>query len=75
MAKVSSSKSAKEAAPRAVSSVRNLDKSALGAVVPLNFKVPAEFRREFKIYAVQHGMKMNELLYEAFRVLKETLVS
>jgi hypothetical protein len=37
---------------------------------PLNFKVPAEFRREFKTYAAQHNKKLNQLLYEAFAALK-----
>jgi hypothetical protein len=33
---------------------------------PLNFRVPADFRRRFKTYAAQHDMKLNELLYKAF---------
>jgi hypothetical protein len=37
---------------------------------PLNFKVSAEFRREFKTYAAQHNKKLNQLLYEAFTALK-----
>jgi len=37
---------------------------------PLNFKVPEEFRREFKTYAAQHNMKLNELLFHAFSTLK-----
>ena len=37
---------------------------------PLNFKVSAEFRREFKTYAAQHNKKLNQLLYEAFAALK-----
>jgi len=35
-------------------------------VEPLNFKVPARFRREFKTYAAAHGMKLNELLQRSF---------
>jgi hypothetical protein len=38
--------------------------------MPLNFKVPAEFRREFKTYAAQHNMKLNQLLFESFAALK-----
>jgi len=38
---------------------------------PLNFKVPIEFRREFKTYAAQHNMKLNQLLFNAFAALKE----
>jgi hypothetical protein len=38
---------------------------------PLNFKVPAEFHREFKTYAAQRGISMLELLQEGFRLVKE----
>jgi hypothetical protein len=38
---------------------------------PLNFKVPAAFHREFKSYAVQHGMSMLDLLREGFQAVKE----
>lgn len=38
--------------------------------MPLNFKVSAEFRRDFKTYAAQHNKKLNQLLYEAFAALK-----
>ena len=38
---------------------------------PLNFKVTEEFRREFKTYAAQHNMKLNQLLFDAFAALKE----
>lgn len=37
---------------------------------PLNFRVPDTFRREFKVYAAQHGLKLNELLrlsFDAYR--------
>lgn len=37
-----------------------------GTGEPLNFRVPADFRRRFKTYAAQHDMKLNELLYKAF---------
>lgn len=40
--------------------------------MPLNFKVSADFRREFKTYAAQHNKKLNQLLYEAFAALKAT---
>ncbi len=38
--------------------------------MPLNFKVSADFRREFKTYAAQHNKKLNQLLYDAFAALK-----
>lgn len=33
---------------------------------PLNFRVKPEFKRRFKSTAAHHGLKMNELLVEAF---------
>ena len=33
---------------------------------PLNFAVPASFRREFKTYAATHDLKLNELLRRCF---------
>jgi hypothetical protein len=37
---------------------------------PLNFRVSDTFRRDFKVYAAKHGLKLNELLrrgFEAYR--------
>ena len=36
----------------------------------MNFKVPPDFRREFKTYAAQHGISMLDLLQEGFRLIK-----
>lgn len=33
---------------------------------PLNFRVSAAFRREFKTYAAAHDLKLNELLVTCF---------
>jgi hypothetical protein len=33
---------------------------------PLNFRVSDAFRREFKVYAARHGLKLNELLRRGF---------
>ena len=38
---------------------------------PPNFTVSEEFCREFKTYAAQHNMKINQLLVDAFAALKE----
>jgi hypothetical protein len=41
-----------------------------GGGQPLNFRVPDSFRREFKVFAASHGLKLNELLrlsFEAYR--------
>ena len=36
------------------------------AGAPLNFRVSAQFRREFKIYAAAHDLKLNKLLILSF---------
>ena len=67
-------KSAKGTPPPPTKTVGNLSKperDTEAAPAPLNFKVPPDFRRDFKIYAAQHSMKLNELLYEAFRAYTE----
>jgi len=35
-------------------------------MVALNFRVPAEFKRNFKIAAATYGVKQSELLQQAF---------
>ncbi len=46
----------------------NLDGS--DATAPMNFRVPAGFRREFKLFAVQNGISMVELLQQSFQLMK-----
>lgn len=41
-------------------------------LVPLNFRVAASFRREFKTYAASHDMKLNRLLRECFEAYRQT---
>ncbi len=38
----------------------------------LNFKVPPEFHREFKIFAASHDISMTALLIEAFHTLRNS---
>ena len=38
---------------------------------PLNFKVPADFHREFKTFAAMNGMSMLDVLIESFRLYRE----
>ena len=38
---------------------------------PLNFRVSATFRREFKTYAASHDLKLNELLVKSFESYKK----
>lgn len=48
----------------------NTHKREDGKVVDLNFKVPAELHREFKIFAVANDMTMKDVLIQAFDALK-----
>ena len=42
------------------------------ALVPLNFRIGAGFRREFKTYAATHDLKLNELLRRCFEAYRRT---
>jgi hypothetical protein len=44
----------------------NIKKPELARMVALNFRVPAEFKRNFKIAAATYGVKQSELLQQAF---------
>lgn len=50
--------------------VGNLDTPEPAVTVPLNFRVPSEFRREFKIEAARRDVPMNELVMMAFEALR-----
>lgn len=74
MAKVApppAAKSRKGAPPPLARTIGNLDKPEPTNLQPLNFKVPPDFKREFKTYAAQQGTTMTELLLEGFKLLKE----
>ena len=49
----------------------NLDKPEPGEAVNLNFKVPAEFKRDFKIAAATYGCTQVELLQRIFKYWTE----
>ena len=36
----------------------------------MNFRVDPDFRRRFRLYAVNHGMKLTEVLLAAFEALE-----
>jgi len=56
-------------APEKVSS--NTQKKEAGKPVDLNFKVSAEFRREFKTWSVSHDLSQKQTLEKAFALLKQ----
>ncbi|MEQ1883703.1 MAG: hypothetical protein ABL967_01485 [Bryobacteraceae bacterium] len=39
-------------------------------LAPLNFKVPRQFRHEFKLFAIEEGMSMVALLQASFKLMK-----
>jgi hypothetical protein len=73
MTKQGSLKHVRRTPPQLVtSSSQSKAKSEVTVLTPLNFKVPAEFHRDFKTFAAQHSKKMVEVLQEAFALLKES---
>ena len=40
-------------------------------LAPLNFRISASFRREFKTYAATHDLKLNELLRRCFEAYRQ----
>lgn len=45
---------------------KNLSKPDMDKIVPLNFRVPAGFKRDFKIAAANYGITQSGLLQKAF---------
>jgi hypothetical protein len=56
--------------PAATAAVDNLTKSAMGGNVPLQLKISAETRRDFKGYALAHDMDANELFDKVWSYYK-----
>jgi hypothetical protein len=50
---------------------RNLSKPQPAKIVALNFRVPAEFKKEFKIASATNGITQSELLQQAFEEWKK----
>lgn len=44
----------------------NLTRTTDQTLRPLNFKVPADFRKQYKLYAMEHDISMVELLKKSF---------
>jgi hypothetical protein len=71
MAKIPAPKSKKGKPPEPAAAPANLENADPNDLKPLNFKVPAEFHREFKTYAASHSMSMLVLLREGFEAVKK----
>lgn len=50
----------------------NTNKAPSGEQVALNFKVDAEYRKDFKLFAGMHDLTQKELLEAAFQMYKES---
>lgn len=62
----------RKGAPPKIEEIRtNLEKPGPEEAANLNFKVTAEFKRDFKIAAATRGVKQVELLQEVFRFWSE----
>lgn len=58
--------------PKRSETKSNLVKPEPAKLVDLNFKVSAEFKKNFKIAAATHGIKQKELLQEIFEHWSQT---
>ena len=54
--------------PKRVEAKINLVKPEPGEIVALNFRVPAEFKRDFKIASATLGITQSKLLQQAFTI-------
>ena len=70
MAKVPQKPSSKGTPPVPTATLGNLDKPEPEDLVTLNFKVPAAFRREFKITAAELDIDMVDLFVRSFAAFK-----
>ncbi len=62
----------KGAPPPELEASTNLTREPDQELKPLNFKVPAEFKREFKTYATQLDMSMVDLLQACFEFYRNS---
>jgi len=61
----------REAPPPLEETPRNLEKTPPHATETLNFKVTAEFKREYKVYAASRDKSMIKVLQESFGLYKQ----
>lgn len=61
------------ARPQTQSATRQRGVVPSADLVPMQFKMPPDFVRDFKIQAATHGMKMNELLKACFDAFNKAI--
>lgn len=64
-------KSGKGLPPPETKASQNLSKPETGELKPLNFTVPAEFRKKYKLFATNNNMSMVQLLVESFDIYRD----
>ena len=57
--------------PAPTGTIGNLDKPESEELVSLNFRVPKQFRKDFKVFAAQNDMDGVEMLQEVFSRLMD----
>ena len=55
----------------AASAPEPVEAEPIPGLAPLNFRVSASFRREFKTFAAQNDLKLNELLRRSFEAYRQ----
>jgi hypothetical protein len=63
--------SRKGAPPKAAEAASNLAKPSTGDKVPLQLKIAADLRRDFKAYALAHDRDANDLFGEVWNYYKQ----
>ncbi|MBA6291587.1 hypothetical protein H4J58_04045 [Colwellia sp. MB3u-70] len=56
-----------------INAVQNTTKKESGKLVDLNFKVPIEVKRAFKVLASEHDMTQKELLLKAIDIITKEM--
>lgn len=52
-------------------SADNLNKPEPSELVPMNFKVSAEFRKKYRTLAAMHDVSMTDILKESFELYRQ----
>lgn len=76
LANLVTTKGAAKAVPAATVPARSAAAAESGTATadlePLNFKVPAEFRKKFRTLALEHDLKLNGLLFAAVEAFEKS---
>ncbi len=51
--------------------ILNLSKASSSKIVTFSFSIPAEFKKEYKLYATRKDVKMKDILIKSFEEYRE----